>query len=385
LIPVDVPARLADSFRQLFGRYPDGIWHAPGRVNIIGEHTDYNGGRVLPFAISLGTKAAIALRGDHIVRVASAQYPDDGVVSSTLALPKELSRKHWSIYPIGVAWVLSEAGLSNGVDILIDSDLPEGAGLSSSAALQCALALGISELAGLCLSRDELVRIAQRAETEAAGVPCGTMDQSASLLSIAKHALLLDTSTGDYEHVPFDPEEHGLCLIVADTGVRHRLSGSKYALRRSECHQAAAALGVETLCELTEDDLESVVSELAYTLARRVRHVVTENSRVARAASLLQEGALVSLGDILCESHRSLASDFEVSWPQADLMVEAASHSGALGARMVGGGFGGSVLVLCERSRAKAVVAALEQAVPPRGHMSPIISVMAASGARRLV
>jgi galactokinase len=257
----------------------------------------------------------------------------------------------WAAYPAGVAWALEAAGHRvPGACIAIDSDVPAGAGLSSSAALECATALALTSLAGLDVPRAELVTIARRAENEFAGVPTGIMDQSASLLCRAGHALLLDCRTLETSQVPFDPDAGGAGLLLINTRARHELADGEYGRRRAECEEAARRLGIRSLRDLT--DLADTGSLTDPVLRRRVRHVFTDNQRVLEVVALLRASAGPSadtyreIGRLLTQAHASLRDDFEVSWPEADAAVEAAVAAGAYGARMIGGGFGGSVLAL---------------------------------------
>ena len=289
---------------------------APGRVNLIGEHTDYNAGLALPFAIE--QRATVTMARAKVERTPSA-------------------------YLAGVLAALREAHDLPPVEVALRSDVPIGAGLSSSAALTCATALAANELFGLGLSREDLVLVAQRAENEYVGAPTGILDQSASLLCTSGHALLLDCASRASRQVPLDLGE--LRLLVVDTGVNHALVDGDYGDRRRECEEAASALGLGRLSEATGP------GDLAEPLAARVRHVISENERVRQAVAALEAGEPAGLGPLLTASHASLRDDLEVSWPEADLVVERVLDAGAAGARMIGGGFGGSVLVLTREPR----------------------------------
>jgi galactokinase len=345
--------RAASLFRSRFGGEPDGVWLAPGRANLMGEHTDYNEGFVLPFALGQGVTAAASRRVDRRLTVCSRQEPGDNLEVDLDGLaPGGVTG--WAAYPAGVAWALEAAGHRlPGACIAIDSDVPAGAGLSSSAALECATALALTSLAGLEVPRAELVTIARRAENEFAGVPTGIMDQSASLLCRAGHALLLDCRTLETSQVPFDPDAGGAGLLLINTRARHELADGEYGRRRAECEEAARRLGIRSLRDLT--DLADTGSLTDPVLRRRVRHVVTDNQRVLEVVALLRAPSGPSvpaadtyreIGRLLTQAHASLRDDFEVSWPEADAAVEAAVGAGASGARMIGGGFGGSVLAL---------------------------------------
>jgi galactokinase len=387
---------VADLFRAWRGTEPEVIWHAPGRVNLIGEHTDYNDGLVLPFALASGVLAAGAAQpgaarpgaaaaaepaGSLAVR--SRQQPGDGaLVPASRLRPGAVDG--WAGYVAGAAWALREAGYPvPGAAIAIDSDLPMGAGLASSAALCCA---AVSCLAALSARAGdphpgtaEVVSLARSAEADFVGMPCGIMDQSASMLAEDGHALLLDCRSGESTPVPFDPAAAGLQLLVVDTGVRHELADGQYALRRSQCQQAAALLGVGSLRDITGiADLDGLAGEV---LLRRARHVVSENQRVTGVAARLRDGGLAECGPLLTASHHSLRDDFEVSWPAADAVVSAATAAGALGARMTGGGFGGSVLVLLPAGRVAGVTAAVREAL---GGDPALRTVTPASGAHQV-
>jgi galactokinase len=342
--------RAASLFKERFGEEPDGVWLAPGRANLMGEHTDYNDGFVLPFALGQGVTAAAARRPSRRLTLCSRQEPGDVVEVGLDGLaPGRVTG--WAAYPAGVAWALEAAGHRvPGAYLAIDSDLPAGAGLSSSAALECATALALTALGGLDVPRTELVRIARRAENEFAGVPTGIMDQSASLLCRAGHALLLDCRSLETSQVPFDPAAAGTGLLLINTRARHELADGEYGRRRAECEEAARRLGIPSLRDLTNlADTDSLTDPV---LRRRARHVVTDNQRVLEVVALLRAPSGPSsdtyreIGRLLTQSHVSLRDDFEVSWPEADAAVEAALAAGAAGARMIGGGFGGSVLAL---------------------------------------
>ncbi len=360
--------KVAEQFRSEFGSPPTGVWRAPGRANLIGEHTDYNDGFVFPFALDRGTLAAASLAGTGVMELSSRQM-GTGTVTIPLAGLAPGTVDGWAAYPAGVVWALGQAGCPvPGARVAIDSDLPQGAGLSSSAALECAVALALTELAGRPVPRPELAAIARRAENEFVGVPTGIMDQSAVLLGQAGHALLLDCCTGESENVPLSPADAGLALLIIDTRAEHRLTESGYAARHVECEEAARALGVRSLREIP--DPAGLAGLADPVLLRRARHVVTENQRVLAMAGLLRRGDVADGGRLLNESHASLRDDFEISWPEADVTVDAAVAAGALGARMMGGGFGGSVLALVPADSA-AVRGAVGAAFAGRGWPEP--------------
>ena len=376
------PDGAAGLFARQYGEEPRAAWHAPGRVNLIGEHTDYNDGFVLPFAIGAGVTVAAARRDDGELVLASRQADgaDARIALGGLA-PGAVTG--WAAYPAGVAWALQEAGYQfGGASVAVDSDLALGAGLSSSAALECAVTLALTELYGLSVPRPQLAAIARRAENDFVGAPTGIMDQSAALLCQAGHALLLDCRSGIGTAVPLDPGAVGLSLLVIDTRARHAHVDGGYAARRQACEEAAAALGVRSLRDITDS---SELAGLDPVLRRRARHVVTENSRVLATATLLREGELARTGPLLTASHASLRDDFEVSWPEANATVEAAIEAGACGARMTGGGFGGSVVALVPAESELRVRAAVAARFAREGWTEPVCTVVAPSaGARRV-
>jgi galactokinase len=378
-------------FRSRFGGEPDGVWLAPGRANLMGEHTDYNDGFVLPFALGQGVTAAAARNPDRAgsgkrrLTLCSRQQPSDIVEVDLDGLaPGRVTG--WAAYPAGVAWALEAAGHRvPGACIAIDSDVPAGAGLSSSAALECATALALTSLGGLDVPRAELVTIARRAENEFAGVPTGIMDQSASLLCRAGHALLLDCRSLESAQVPFDPAAAGAGLLLINTRARHELSDGEYGQRRAECEEAARRLGIPSLRFLTGvADTDSLADPV---LRRRVRHVFTDNQRVLEVVALLRASSGASadtyreIGRLLTQAHVSLRDDFEVSWPEADVAVEAAVAAGAYGARMIGGGFGGSVLALVPAAASAAGGGAGSGPVADRGS-DPVRDAVTAAFAR---
>jgi galactokinase len=367
------------NFVETYGREPDGTWHAPGRVNLIGEHTDYNDGFVLPFALRQGVTVTAARRDDGVFALRSRQSEETAEVTD----PVPGSVRGWAAYAAGVAWSLRAAGHDvGGASLLIDADLPQGAGLSSSAALECAVAVALCDLYDVSVPANELARIAQRAENDFVGMPCGIMDQSASLLCTEGHALLLDCRSGLSAQVPLDLSE--LTLLVVDTRAEHELVDGGYADRRGACEKAAEQLGLPALRDVT--DLAEALSRLTDpVLRRRTQHVVTENHRVEAAVGLLRAGQVGEVGALLTASHLSLRDQFEVSWPEADVTVEEAVRAGARGARMVGGGFGGSVIALVPAGRAARVRDAITDAYASRGWPEPrFLDATPSAGARRV-
>ena len=374
---------VGQTFRDALGRDPDGVFSAPGRVNLIGEHTDYNEGHVLPFAIDRRCRVAAAARGDDTVTVRSAQEPDDVVTTTLDALAQA---RGWSAYALGTVWALREAGLAGaGWDLVVDGDVPLGAGLSSSAALESAVALAVAELSGSTLDRPPfdrpaLARAGRRAENDVVGAPVGIMDQAASLLCREGAALLLDCRTLETEHVSLGLEDHELVTLVVDTRVRHDLADGGYADRRAACVAAAEALGVDALRDATPEMLD----RLDGRLLERARHVVTEQARVHRVVDLLRGGRPAEVGPELTASHASLRDDFAVSVPALDAVVETALEHGALGARLVGGGFGGSALVLTPSTAVEDIAEAVTRRAAVDGHPEPVVrEVHPGGGARR--
>ncbi|MEV5079794.1 galactokinase [Streptomyces sp. NPDC056159] len=376
-----------EGFTELYGAEPEGIWAAPGRVNLIGEHTDYNDGFVMPFALPHVTTAAVARRDDGVLRLHSADVPGGPVELRVDELAPE-SDRNWTGYPAGVVWALREAGHEvTGADVHLASTVPTGAGLSSSAALEVVVALALNDLYALGLKGWQLARLCQRAENVYVGAPTGIMDQTASACCESGHALFLDTRDLSQRQIPFDLAAEGLRLLVVDTRVQHAHSGGEYGRRRAGCEKGAALLGVDALRDIPYGGLDAALADLAgeEEVARLVRHVVTENGRAERVVSLLESGDIRSIGPILTEGHASLRDDFRVSCPELDLVVDTALASGALGARMTGGGFGGSAIVLAESSDAPALTKAIEQSFTDAGHQTPrVFEAVPSAGARRL-
>lgn len=396
---------------EVFGRPPQGVWSAPGRVNLIGEHTDYNDGLVLPIALPHRTDAACSPRADGLLRVHSAQAR--ATVEVDLATVGPGSPTGWTAYVAGVLWALAQDGHDvRGMDVTVDSEVPVGAGLSSSAALECAVGAAASDLFGPGLladdaSRARLAAACVRAENDVAGAPTGGMDQSASLLCRADHALLLDCRTGATEHVPFVLSGHGRrtsgdllvdvgtapepdagpghVLLVTDTRAEHALNDGQYAQRRSSCEAAAAELGVASLRDVDPAGLDSTLAALSDdVLRRRARHVVTEIARVQAAVAALRQHDLAEVGHLFDASHASLRDDYEVSCDELDVSVEAARSAGALGARMTGGGFGGSSIALLPADAVDGAVEAIAAAFAERGWRAPAsFAVTAGDSARR--
>jgi galactokinase len=375
---------VAAAFRERAGRDPDGVWAAPGRVNLIGEHTDYNDGFVLPAAIDRLVLAAASRRDDGRLRLWSLQSEAPADLELAEVGPGKVDG--WAAYPAGVAWALGQAGVEvGGADLVVDGDVPAGAGLSSSAALECATATALADLHSAGLDRVALARLARRAENEVVGVPSGAMDQMVSMLGRAGHALFLDTRSLDTEQVPLPLEAAGLRLVVIDTRAGHRLVDGAYADRRAACEAAAATLGVPALRDATPTQVEAAADALGEQGLRRARHVVTENARVLEAVRLLRAGELERLGPLLAASHASLRDDYEVSSPELDTAVEAAVAAGAVGARMTGAGFGGSALALARADLVGRIDEQVRGAFAAAGFGPPAVAaVVPSDGARRL-
>ncbi|SDN62651.1 galactokinase [Allokutzneria albata] len=350
--------RAAKAFLTQHGRAPLGVWSAPGRVNLIGEHTDYNDGFVLPFALPHRIAVAAAPREDGLLAVSTIS--DNG--RAQRAEPVAVAELEpgtvtgWPAYPSGVAWALRrqgfDIGAAGGADLVIAGDVPAGAGLSSSHALECAVALALLGLlgheldAGGAPSRQEIARWVQHSENDFVGAPTGLLDQTASLCCTRGNVLFLDVRSGAAEQVPFDAAAEDLAVLVIDTRANHSLADSAYGERRRGCERAAELLGVPALRDVAVDDLPSALERLPADLGPLARHVVTENARVLETVSLLRAGKMAQIGPLLTASHESLRDDYRISCAELDVAVDAALAAGALGARMVGGGFGGSAIAL---------------------------------------
>jgi len=360
-------ASIARTFEELYGRKPQVIAEAPGRVNLIGEHIDYSEGFVLPFAIADRAYAAIASREDGLVRVASHQRKEK-IFTIDINDVKPGSKGEWEKYVLGVIWSL---GLTSGVDILVDGSVPAGAGLSSSAALECSVAVGLNTLFNLNKSKEDLARATQKAENDYVGVPCGIMDQSVSLMAQAGAALLLDCRDLSTETVPFNVADAGLELLIIDTQAHHALVDGGYAERRAACESVAAKLEIPSMRHLTLASLEANREKLTPTEFIRARHAVTEIARVLDAVTALRASDFVTLGKLINASHISLRDDYAVSCPELDVAVDASLAAGAMGARMVGGGFGGSAIALIKASDVQQTRDAVAAAFESKGFKKP--------------
>jgi galactokinase len=333
---------ISTEFQTLFGHQPEVISEAPGRVNLIGEHIDYSEGFVLPFAIANRTHAAISRSSDGLVRISSHQRRNN-IFSISITDVKPGSKGDWEKYVLGVIWSL---GITEGLNILVDGNVPAGAGLSSSAALECAVAVALNTLLNLGLGDKELARASQKAENEYVGMPCGIMDQSVSIMGKAGSALLLDCRDLSSELIPFSVADAGLELLIIDTQAHHALVDGGYAERRAACESAASKLGVNSMRELKMEQLLAGKDKLNDIEFIRARHAVTEIARVISTVEALKRGDFTEVGSLINQSHNSLRDDYAVSCPELDVAVDAALSAGALGSRMVGGGFGGSAIAL---------------------------------------
>ncbi len=360
-------ASIARSFEELYGRKPEVIAEAPGRVNLIGEHIDYSEGFVLPFAIADRAYAAIAARTDGLVRIASHQRKEK-IFSIDISDVKPGSKGDWEKYVLGVLWSL---GITTGVDILVDGSVPSGAGLSSSAALECSVAVGLNALFSLERSKQDLARATQKAENDYVGMPCGIMDQSVSLMGQAGAALLLDCRDLTTESIPFDVASAGLELLIIDTQAHHALVDGGYAERRAACESVAGKLGIPSMRHVTLDVLETNREKLTATEFIRARHAVTEIARVLEAVTALRASDFAALGKLINASHASLRDDYAVSCPELDVAVAASVAAGAMGSRMVGGGFGGSAIALIKASDVQKTKDAVLAAFEAKGFKKP--------------
>jgi galactokinase len=403
---VNAAAAARGLFAERFGGGPAGTWSAPGRVNLIGEHTDYNDGFVLPFAIQHRTHVAVRRREDSVIRVVST-FDDAAVEASLDDLDDLFPRRRdeiveWARYPLGVAWALLRAARGadtrdadaspaasrdariTGMDLAFASDVPVGAGLSSSAAIEGATATALAAAWGLELDRVALARAGRLAENEAVGAPTGIMDQMASMLGQADAGIFLDCRTLDANVVDLGFWAAGLELVVIDTGVKHSHATGGYGERRAACERGAQVMGVPALRDVGVDDLDRARGLMDDVTFRRVRHVVTENQRVLDTVRVLREQGPTAIGDLLVASHASMRDDFEISVPELDTAVDAALAAGAIGARMTGGGFGGAAIALVPRDSVRHVADAATAAFAASGFSAPtIFTVVPSAGAGR--
>ena len=355
---------IKDIFLQHFGGEPDVCAFAPGRVNLIGEHTDYNGGYVLPCALNLGITGAARLRDDKTLRLYSANFPDGGITEISLSSPLAGG---WTDYPVSVIRTFAAMGYSidRGADIAFSGNLPDGSGLSSSAALEVLTGLLLRELYGFSVTAQELAVFGQLAENRFIGVNCGIMDQFASAMGKSGCAILLDSATLGYSDAPFS--EKDAALVIVNSGVKHSLASSAYNDRRRECETALADIckvkKISSLCALSVDEFERYKDSITNPVCRkRARHAVYENDRTKQAAEALRNGDLTTFGSLMRESHMSLKDDYEVSCAELDFLAETAwSFDGIYGARMTGGGFGGCTVNLIKKDRLAAFTGVVKE------------------------
>ena len=360
-------SQIEKKFLETFGEEPDLVAAAPGRVNLIGEHIDYSDGFVLPFAIKDRTLVAARKRNDSTVRIASAQRRNK-IVTVDINQVKPGLKGEWERYALGVLWAM---GIKEGVDLLIDGNVPLGAGLSSSAALECSVATAMNHLFDLGFNLEELARLTQKAENQYVGVPCGIMDQSVSLMATQGSALLLDCRDLSTKNISFDVASNGLELLIIDTQAHHALTDGGYAERRASCESVVVKLGITSLRELSMEQLENSRALLTETEFVRARHAVTEMKRVLECVDALSNSDFEKVGHLINQSHTSLRDDYTVSCPELDTAVEAALSAGALGSRMVGGGFGGSAIALIQASKTKETIKLIEKAFSNKGFKAP--------------
>ncbi|HSK72627.1 MAG TPA: galactokinase [Pyrinomonadaceae bacterium] len=373
---------LTRKFQQFYNREPR-LFRAPGRVNLIGEHTDYNGGFVLPMAIDREVGVAIAAREDRKIRVHSFNFEE--TAGFDLDVEKERKKGFWLNFIEGVARILERKGFRlTGADLLIWSDVPGGAGLSSSAALETAVGLALSEISGHSIDRTALALVGQQTEHEFVGAKVGIMDQFVSANAKAGHALLLDCRSLEFENVPLDTKD--VAIVICDTKVEHDLATSEYNTRRAECEKGVEILkeflpDISQLRDVSVEDFEKYADKLPETIRRRCRHVVTENERTLKAAQALKQNDLEEFGRLMWLSHSSLRDDYEVSSEELDLLVEIASKcEGVLGARMTGGGFGGSTVNLIERDGLDEAIEKISSEYYQQTNIEPTILISEASG-----
>lgn len=374
--------QLTVEFTSLIGSPPSGVWCAPGRVNLIGEHTDYNDGFVLPFALQRRALVALAPRTDNNLVIHSVELAETQTWSLEELKP---GTANWSSYLAGVVWVLRRSGYDlPGLSIVLTSDVPLGAGLSSSAAIECATITAINDLLELEIAPLDQARLAQAAENDFVGAPTGLLDQAASILCEPGHGLFLDCRNQSYQQVPLPISDDGLVVLVLDTKTPHSHVDGEYRARRESCERASSLLGLAALRDVT--DLTATLPRLPDQVTRRrVRHVVTENDRTQAAVQVAEHHDWAQLGQLLDESHVSMALDYEITVPSLDLAVSVAKDCGALGARMTGGGFGGCIIALCPEGEAEQIGQQIAQAFAAANLPHPEwFSALPAAGARRV-
>ncbi len=373
---------LASTFAERFGLEPAGVWSAPGRVNVIGEHTDYNQGFCLPMALPHRTYAAAVIREGGRLRLASVQQ--DQAWEGTVADIGPGAPSGWAAYAAGVVWALAQRGVEvPGLDLLVDGHVPLGSGLSSSAALECAVATAVRDLSGTDLDVVSMAAACIDAENVVAGANTGGMDQTISLRAVAGHALLLDCRSMVPTQVPWGLGADGWELMVIDTRAPHQLVDGQYAERRSTTEAAARTLGVPALRDISLDHLDEALGRLDPLSQRRVRHVVTDTARAVEAADVITAGDVAALGALMVASHASARDDYQISCPELDLAVDTALDNGSPGARMTGGGFGGSAIALVREGAEAALADAIAAAFTDRGFGAPQFLVATPQGSAR--
>lgn len=367
-------------FKKIFGYEASGVWSAPGRANLIGEHTDYNNGFVFPFGIDRRTYVALSPRQDMLCRVASGLSEEIYEYELSQTMPTQLD---WALYPLGVAWTMQEKA-KFGFDAYFVSEVPIGAGLSSSAAIECSIGIALNEIWEAGYSKQDIALLGQKAENEVVGAPTGIMDQTASMLAKSDAAVLIDCKTLETELVPLGLSSQGLVVAVIDTRVSHRHSDGGYRSRREACEKGAKIMGVESLRELTVSDLDAAKQKMDDVTFRRSRHVITENQRVLEAVNALRAGEMNQLGQLLLQSHASMRDDFEISIDELDTAVEVAMRVGAVGSRMTGGGFGGAAIAIIDQSKLEMLSAECKREFLANGFAEPnVFAVTPSDGARR--
>lgn len=367
-------------FKKIFGYEASGVWSAPGRANLIGEHTDYNNGFVFPFGIDRRTYVALSPRQDMLCRVASGLSEEIYEYELSQTMPTQLD---WALYPLGVAWTMQEKA-KFGFDAYFVSEVPIGAGLSSSAAIECSIGIALNEIWEAGYSKQQIALLGQKAENEVVGAPTGIMDQTASMLAKSDAAVLIDCKTLETKLVPLGLSSQGLVVAVIDTRVSHRHSDGGYRSRREACEKGAKIMGVESLRELTVSDLDAAKQKMDDVTFRRCRHVITENQRVLEAVNALRAGEMDQLGQLLLQSHASMRDDFEISIDELDTAVEVAMRVGAVGSRMTGGGFGGAAIAIIDQSKLEMLSAECKREFLANGFAEPnVFAVTPSDGARR--
>jgi galactokinase len=378
-------------FKEIFGYDPEGVYFSPGRVNLIGEHTDYNGGHVFPCALTIGTYGAVAVRDDRTVRMYSENFPEDGIIEFQLKDIAFIESHGWANYPKGVIYAFNKSGIeiTKGFDMFVRGDIPNGAGLSSSASIEVLTAVVLNDINKLEVPMIEMVKMSQKAENEFIGVNCGIMDQFAVGMGREGHAMLLDTETLEFSYERVDLKDSA--IIIANTNKRRGLSDSKYNQRRAECEEALAhlqkKLSIGSLGELTGEDLDKNIDLIPYgVLRRRARHAVLENERTVRAAAALERNDMEEFGKLMYESHASLRDDYEVTGFELDTLVELASKvTGVIGSRMTGAGFGGcTVSIVKNESIANFIDKVSKEYQEAVGYKADFYVVSIGEGARRL-